>query len=928
MVALLEAGRTVQSSDILRSRVRLVPGCAMLLLAAPVAAAATDDGGKAAEAATDAGAEPLIAPAVIVDLAGPPGGRRRRCRSLADHRCRGRGGRGPRVAQHGLAADGLGARCGGGLRFSPAMTAGQPVEVEIGFRYHFVRRRRRAATIRGDVLSRGNRRPIPGAEIEAGDLRAVTDEQGRFSLSLPPGPATITVRAAGFERRDYLETLAVKLEVVVRYRLTPSSATPFETIIRAESERTEVSRITLQGSEIHDVAGTFGDPLRVILLLPGVGSVLSGVAYPVVRGSDPADTGYYLDGISIPILFHLYLGPEVISPDFVDQVDFYPSNPPADEGRHLTGAVSVTSKQPREEGLHASVYVDALNAGGFAELAIPSTGTSVAAAGRISYSGLLAETIANALISAGSPQIVLNFSDYQARVDQVLGGGHLRLFVFGSNDTAGTAAVPATGGNNGTPANLATIDFVRADLRYQHPLWHGLGEIGFTYGNDDVGFSSDPQLALGVHQFRLRASWRGDSSPTLHWLVGMDGDFQHAELSSTAAGFIDQGFLGIGSADASFSGAWTELTWKPNARWSLTPAFRVDNYFRAPSIDDLALEPRFTARYQVHPELALTLGAGLAHQPPVLLVNLPAVDLGALGHGLQEGLQTEIGAEWTFLQGNRLNVTAYYNPLFRTVELGFPGGPIFNVGTSGTEQQALNPVTRGEAFGFELMLRHPLGGNWFGWLSYALSWSLRDQTFPLVDAQGNVVGMGSGYVPFAFDETHIANATLSYRFPHGWSAGFVLHFNSGRPEAGVLGSYTMVPGVGRNGQPAWIPVQLNKVDRLPPFFRLDLRVAKTFTFDQVSLELYFDFLNATISWETLGYQYSTNGNPESPGSSFLTKTPISIPIVVPMLGLRATYWTPAGTREVLCDPGRGRSAEVHDRRSTMHALIGTTKVLR
>ena len=877
----------------MRSRGRILFGCALVLMElAPAAAAAEanpavggQNAGDIREPADDAGPAAITAPAVIVDSPARPLGIGGDVDLALTIDAQGEvvDARVTHSSDPRLSASALDAV--GGLRFSPALSAGQPVEVEIGFRYHFVAPPPPPprAVIRGDVLSRGNRRPIAGVEVASGEAHATTDEQGRFSLSLPPGAASITVRAAGFEPRDYPETLARDQELAVRYRLTPTSASPFETIIRTESERTELSRITLQGSEVHDVAGTFGDPLRVVLLLPGVGSVLSGVAYPVVRGSDPADTGYYLDGISIPILFHLYLGPEVISPDFIDQIDFYPSNPPADEGRHLTGAVSVTSKQPREQGLHASVYVDALNAGGFAEMAFPSTGTSVAAAGRISYSGLLAETIANALISPGSPQVVLNFSDYQARVDQVVGGGHLRLFVFGSNDTAGTAATESEA------ASLATVDFIRADLRYQRPLWNGLGEVGFTYGNDDVGFSSDPQLSLGVHQFRLRASWRGDTSATLHWLVGMDADLQHAELSSSSAGFADQGFLGIGSADASFSGAWTELTWKPGQRWSLTPAFRVDNYFRAPGIDDLALEPRLSFRYQARPDLALTAGGGLAHQPPVLLLNLPAVDLGALGHGLQEGLQTEVGAEWTFLQGNRLNVTAYFNPLFRTVELGFPGGPTFNVGTSGTEQQALNPVTHGEAFGFELMLRHPLGGNWFGWLSYSLAWSLRDETFPLVDNQGNIVGMTSGYVPFAFDETHIANATLSYRFPHGWSAGFVLHFNSGRPESGVLGSYTQVPGVNRSGQLAWVPVQLDKIDRLPPFFRLDLRASKTFTLDQFSLELYLDFLNATFSWETLGYQYSQAPS-GGPGSAYdLVKTPTAIPIIVPMLGLKATY---------------------------------------
>ena len=270
----------------------------------------------------------------------------------------------------------------------------------------------------------------------------------------------------------------------------------------------------------------------------------------------------------------------------------------------------------------------------------------------------------------------------------------------------------------------------------------------------------------------------------------------------------------------------------------------------------------------------------------MLLIDLPAIDLGALGHGLQEGMQTELGAEWTFYRGNQLNLTGYFNPLFRTVELGVPGGNAVN-SVPGVNPQ-LDPVTRGEAFGLELLLRHPLGGNWFGWLSCALAWSLRYQTYELLDANGNPLGAtASGYLPFAFDQTFIANAALTYRFPKGWSAGAVVHFNTGRPESGVLGSYTEVKGT-VNGQPAWVPVQLNDVDRLPPFYRIDLQVSKTWTFDQITLEAYFDLMNATVSWETLGFQYETSGG-GSGSTPTLSKVPISIPIVVPMLGLRGTY---------------------------------------
>ena len=66
----------------------------------------------------------------------------------------------------------------------------------------------------------------------------------------------------------------------------------------------------------------------------------------MVRGSQPSSTGYFLDGIRVPILFHLFLGPAVIHPDFIDTIDFYPGNPPPQYGRLTGGAVEGRLSQP------------------------------------------------------------------------------------------------------------------------------------------------------------------------------------------------------------------------------------------------------------------------------------------------------------------------------------------------------------------------------------------------------------------------------------------------------------------------------------------------------------------------------------------------------------------------------------------------------
>ena len=49
-------------------------------------------------------------------------------------------------------------------------------------------RAQEAVTVRGTVVDRATRAPVGGAVISAGGELAATDDDGRFSLALPPGP--------------------------------------------------------------------------------------------------------------------------------------------------------------------------------------------------------------------------------------------------------------------------------------------------------------------------------------------------------------------------------------------------------------------------------------------------------------------------------------------------------------------------------------------------------------------------------------------------------------------------------------------------------------------------------------------------------------------------------------------------------------------
>lgn len=787
------------------------------------------------------------------------------------------------------------------LKFKPAMQDGKPLPVRILFTYRFQAPPPKpaeppAGTLKVLVRAKGSRRPLSGAIIHftspAGSEEvAETDATGHLTLTLRPGEHPLRVSAPGHRPATHVEKIGAGETLEVVYGLEPLVVSPYETIVYGDRERTEISRITLRAEELREVAGTMGDPFRVVMLLPGVSSTLSGVSYPVVRGSLPAATGYFLDGIRIPILFHLFLGPAVFHPDFIDVIDFYPGAPPPQHGRLMGGVIEGKSSRPREDRIHATAYVDIINAGLFFEAPFEQTGTSVTLSGRYSYTPWLLALVANSRWGDPNTQSVLDFYDYQGRIEQKIGPGSLRLLSFGSSDVTGTIAKTDMG-----VTALNAIVFHRLDLRYRQPLETGEFEVGAAVGWDRLTLNVDSSVAsadfrLSDRSYQFRARWNATLHP--QWKLAAGGDFERREsqilFDATLPGTgAPVGFGGPPSV-GSLAGLWSQAQWTGVPQLTLLPGLRIDNYHLVPGINHFVLEPRLTARYQLSEEWTLKGGGGLYHQPPAILVSLPAADMAALRYGLQEGIQLDVGVEWKQSRGLEVNADVYFNPLLRTLEfalidkldsLPVPGDP-------DSDEAVRRQITHGYAYGFELMIRHPLGGNWFGWLSYTYQQSVRRKEFIHYNEYGEPDGTRTNYLPFIFDQSHVLNAVVSRKFEGGWTVGGSIHFNTGVPEyGGVLSGNTHVEGVDRDGQPRWIPVDADRSDRLPPFLRIDARVAKAWAFDHFFLEAYLDVLNLTLSQEVVGYQYAS-GNASAPG---LIKAPLRFPpVFLPVLGIKMSY---------------------------------------
>lgn len=777
----------------------------------------------------------------------------------------------------GPAFDGEALRAARGLRFKPARVDGKPAPVLVGYVYEFNPPPLAKAHLRGVLLERGSKRPLLGeVHGEGGQLAAETDGQGEFDLELPPGDYKILASAQGERTATFNEKLGPgeKLEVV--YRLEPLRSNNYETVVR-QVVRTEVSRVTFRAQEVSEVPGTMaGDPLRVVTDVPGATAAANNAPFPMMRGNSPGDTGYFLDGIRVPLLFHFGFLPGVIPSDFVESFDVYPGLAPIWGGRAIGGAIDVKVAPPRDNKIHATVTADLLMTGAFVNVPIEASGTTITAAARFSPTAFLLGKILQDTLRA-------NFYDYQARVEQKIGTGKLRLLVFGASDD-GVSIDPAT-----QRQDRIRLGFDRVDLRYRQPVGIGDLVVGATWGRDTD--SSDNTIASTNTQdgqettVSAYASYAANLGKELKLIVGTEVERRSASLTVTSiAGGVSSGTTA--SADAAVFGAYAQADWQPLPGLVIAPGVRVDNYHLFGFGDLTSVDPRLSIRYQLTPGLLLKAGGGWASSPPTTLIPSPAASTIALSKGLQRSISAEVGSEWRPAEWVDLDLNFFYANMPRLIGLS-PFGENSNLGVAqyAPAGSPADPSRAGVNYGAEVMIRHRIGGNWFGWIGYTLQHSERLIDYPVHDQYGNALRTETAWLPSPIDRTHTFNVVFGYKLAGNWTLGAALHLASGQLESGGPASYTHVEGTDPSGNPIWVPVDQPDLTRLPWYYRVDVRVAKTWVFDLWTLEAYLDFYNATLNSDVEGYTYAS---PEEAGGALL-KTPILNQTFYPVIGVKARY---------------------------------------
>ena len=727
------------------------------------------------------------------------------------------------------------------FEFVPAEVAGVPAAVRIEYVFRFVPpplpapvEVRTIVNLRGRVLERGTREPLPGANVYLPNakLNVETDREGRFEIAgVPSGGQVIEVQEARHQNLSTMAEITVGQATEIVVYLWKTLDGSLESTVRGNREKTEVSQRTLQHEELTTVPGTYGDPIRVITSLPGVYRPPYDSGLLLVRGADPEDTALQIDGVPVPTLFHFAGGPSVINPAAVDRIDFYPGAYGARYGRAIAGVLDVSTRSPEAKRVHGTAGVDLIQSNFYLEGPAGADGHwSVSA--RRSYLDAYLSTLLQAFQSPGSAAVVAapRYWDYQARYNVMLGKNRLELMLFGSDDKL-VAAQAGTVDTQGISVHDHQ-GFHRLRVKWSRLLesgWSvfvaptvGVTKLDFNYLNI---FSS----SISSFDFNVRAAASKEVLPTVKVEAGLDLNGSTFDIgyqlppNPPYQAFPDEepvlpkSAFGVKQRIVS-QAAYVDAVWTPIPGLRIVPGLRFELY-ELTSQTLPSVEPRLAARYELTSRTAVKAAVGLYRQS--LQAFSPSSQFGNPLYGLSKSTQSVAGVEQRLAEHLLLDVQGYYN--WRT-NLVLPIQDQPDAGATIGDNVSNN--IRGYTYGLEVLLKQELTSRLYGWIAYTLSRSVA--WYPPTQT----------YDPADFDQTHLLTLVGSYKFDAGVELGLRFRLTTGRPTDYVTDTTYDTDRL--RYEPIEGPWGTN---RTPIFHQLDIRVEKTWTLETSRLSAYLDVQN-------------------------------------------------------------------------------------
>jgi hypothetical protein len=700
-----------------------------------------------------------------------------------------------------------------------------------------------------------------------GTFRLTGVRAGTYRLDLaPPGSLPIvsdpvTVRAGIDSTIEIVLPDAAALEQTVNVT-APAFSAP---------EEVKTSGFLVQPLEILKSASALQDVSRYVQTLPGAVIGTSDFRNDIiVRGGSPLENLFVVDNVEIPNInaFANFASSggsvSILDAELIQDVTFLTGGYPAPYVNRTSSVLQVAQREGRRDRFRGWTTLGFAGAGAILEGPIASGKGSWIVSARRSFLDLFTDDI-------GIGGVPILYSVNAKAVYDV--GDRDRIWLV---NVTGIDEI-RLGAARGSTRSVEEGELFNFDIRYdgwrsatglnwQHLFGSsGVGLLGVTHSDAKVGtevrdlvrdaIPSAGEMVFFEDSREGETTFKYDATLKAPFLKKLQagGTFKIFQIDYDVVSPFgsDNPYSIDGSSDgidiakrfvAYQTGAYVQLTRDITRRLDVTAGARVDDY---QYLGATRVSPRFAVSYAIGRDLTLSGSYGTYYQQPYFLFLSAFPPNRSLIPWRAD--HVVVGAAWRPGASWRMTLEAYRKE-YRDypVAIDYPSLSLANIGETFNVREVLFPMTsagRGSAQGIELFVEKKMTDRLYGQANIALS-------------RTRHAGLDGVLRPGSFDYPNVLNVVGGYRLAAAWDMSARVSWLSGRPYTPFDESLSA-----SQRREVYDLTRVNGV-RAPDYFRLDLRVDRTFTVGGRPFVLFGGVQNVTNRHNFGRYRWNRRTNVE------------------------------------------------------------------
>ncbi len=719
--------------------------------------------------------------------------------------------------------------------------------------------------ISGKVIDLETQQPLPFVNIwlEGTTIGTTSDENGDYTIDdVVIGRYTLIASMVGYEQAAFTDiTVVPKRTASINISLKQSYTQLEEIVVRPDrfnlpDEMAINSIYSINAKEIKNTPGV-PDMFRRIQAIAGVNRQADNSPVLIVRGGAPDENLTLIENIEIYSPYHfsslsggMAEGVSIIQPKIINDVTFITGGFSGQYGDKLSSVTEIQLQQPSQNRYNADITIDISGFGAIASGPLTKK-SSWMISGRRSIYDLMMK---------------MRGKNYSPRTTDI----HMKYVIEPNKKNKLTLYGMYV--NDDVKREKSEDDIGLADqLKYRN-ISKSMSVLGLTWKylyaqngyfqitpffnlNDwqlsegrikdisDLGQENNENYfgADAFAAYRFNRKHRFIFGGQVKWINASYEKWSKGDTLLT--GVIQPAFnIQFDPLTSYKSAAYLHYYYAPTSWLKLNGGMRAD-FFNF--TNEFSIDPRMGFQLKLSDKLNVTTSYGIYSQfPPFykIFLNIRNAKLKA-----SKATHYITGVDYLITKDMQIKVEIFYKDMKNLpFSLTDTSRLYFSNGT-------------GNAKGIELSLTKRMSRDLYFLLNYTYCKSIRND------------GNYSKNYDHDFDSPHIFNFMSTYKLGKWWDFGVTLRYSTGLPYT----PYDLTTRYQVNGK--WYCEKDEKnSERLPDYFRIDLRADRRFIFKNFNISTFIEVWNLTNHENVINYEYSDD---------FLKKEPVILFSLMPMIGL-------------------------------------------